>query len=507
MKLKSLFAGIACCSLIVSTALQAQAPQMFRYQGRLLDNDTLVSGDLNFSFKLYTAPTGGAALYEDAATVTVVDGLYSTIIGDDTSSGGDLADALNNAAVYLEITVGGETLTPRERIVSVPYAMNDNGLPSGTVVLSATNPNPALEAQGYSLVYSDVTSPEDWAVALHNELAIPYEWYRQGYHDGLVSFGDYVGFLSDGSYTDEIDPFFYSRDGVMWSQSTPPFQLPSTGSSEHIVLNGNLYLFTTDQSDGLRVATTANGADWSELSVNSPVASISSLYEVQAFADQIWLFGSDGSSDGFILKSSDGASWTLVDSAAWDTVGLETQSTPERLLVLAAESGGGGTYVWSTTDGASWSRSNAMIPVSVLEGSNHGDHRFAFANGALWLIGSPEPAAAVALYTSTNWGDSWQAVSIDFPAISSWVDYMDLGGLPGGLGLILTVDGDGVENAVYNISENGSELTKLAAKDFRLVSISDSGQTWLYHSRDHEPELYSIGGPLRNGRFFYYQKD
>ncbi len=101
---------------------EAQAPEMFRYQGRLVDDANLVNATLPISFKLYDALSDGALLYEDSNDVLVVDGLYSTMIGDDTILG-SLTNALTNTAVYLELTVDGETLSPRERLVSVPYAM------------------------------------------------------------------------------------------------------------------------------------------------------------------------------------------------------------------------------------------------------------------------------------------------------------------------------------------------------------------------------------------------
>ena len=500
MKIKSLVALVAGLNCIFATLLQAQAPQMFRYQGRLLDNDALVSGNLNFSFKLYSAPTGGAALYEDAATVTVVDGLYSTMIGDDTSSGGDLSAALKNSAVYLEITVGGETLTPRERIVSVPYAMNDNGLPSGTVVLSASNPDAALEAKGYSLVYIDVNSPEDWAVALQNKLVIPFNSVGfESYKDGLVSFGDYVGFLSDGTNTvaPALAPFFYSRDGIVWSESTPPITLDSM-VMEEVVLNGSLYLLTRDINGALLVATTANGADWSELSVSSPVTDISSLYEVQAFANQIWLFGSTNTGQGFILKSSGGTTWTAITPGTWDSnSGMETVATPERLLVVDQAS----NYIWTTSDGASWTQSSAVLPF----GSGIGQVEITFANSTLWAAGVPAGQTTGALYQSTDWGDSWTLVSTNLPAIEYSVD---LGDLAAGSGLILLVEGNGIADATY-ISENGSDWSKVSDEHFDEVTTSGSGQIWLFDNPGATGyyNLYSIGGPLRSGRLFHYQKD
>ena len=114
---------LALLSLSVSAN---QTPEMFRYQGRLVDGTNLVNATLPMSFKLYDAPSGGTLHYEDSSTVLVVDGLYSTMIGDDTVYG-SLLDALTNTALYLELTIDGETLLPRERVVSVPYALSADG--------------------------------------------------------------------------------------------------------------------------------------------------------------------------------------------------------------------------------------------------------------------------------------------------------------------------------------------------------------------------------------------
>lgn len=105
-------------------AAEAQPPEMFRYQGRLVDGTNLVNDILPMSFKLYNAQVGGVLLYEDFNnSVPVVDGFYATYIGDDTDFG-SLTDALTNAAVYVEVTINNEILSPREPLVSVPYVLN-----------------------------------------------------------------------------------------------------------------------------------------------------------------------------------------------------------------------------------------------------------------------------------------------------------------------------------------------------------------------------------------------
>ena len=527
MKLSFLVTLAVSISCILASVLTAQEPQVFRYQGRILDNDALVSGNLDFSFKLYDTPTGGSSLYEDAATIAVVDGLYSTMIGDDTTSGGDLGAALNNPAVYLEIEVGGETLTPRERIVSVPYAMN--GLPSGSVVLSASNPNAALEAKGYSLAYSDVNTVEDWIVALEDELVIPSDGYG-GSMGGMnsmemVTFGSYVGFYNEGSSSTEgSNPFHFSQDGIFWNESDLPFNLSSSMYGDiSVELNASLYVVKSSPTPGdgeapMRVATTSNGSDWTELSVSLPVTNIN-VNELVAFANQVWLFGNVEASIGILLKSSDGATWDAVATPPGlsQTYGVDIVSTPERLVVLASLSGGDGTYVWSTTDGSNWTQSSAVVPSG---GSTYGVE-MAYANGALWTLAIPEGESFQALYKSTDWGNSWSQVTTNLPTIQgSSAELMSLAPSPGLLYGLGGNTGSGGTTGTY-ISEDGSDWRKVASDnlfyssaasgaDINNLSTSSTGKTWLYYSEDSATQpyqLYSIGGPLRNGRFFYYQKD
>lgn len=123
----------------------AQVPGMINYQGRLVDGTNLVNGDVSLELKLYDAATDGALLYVDSNTVLVVDGLYSTYIGDDTVSG-LLDDALTNAMVYLEPVVNGTALSPRERLVSVPYAVRAE-------VAERVTPSVPVMWSGYSSVH------------------------------------------------------------------------------------------------------------------------------------------------------------------------------------------------------------------------------------------------------------------------------------------------------------------------------------------------------------------
>ena len=143
---------IAACSLMAATA--ATVPELINYQGRLIDGTNLVNGSVSLSIGLYAAPSGGVLLYEDASTVVVVDGLYSTYIGDQTNSG-NFASALTNASVYVEVVVNGTPLAPRERLVAVAYARMTEGLvvtPRGTVVLNAGRGGHSYASTAYQSV-------------------------------------------------------------------------------------------------------------------------------------------------------------------------------------------------------------------------------------------------------------------------------------------------------------------------------------------------------------------
>ncbi len=115
-------------SVLWAVSLQAASvPELFNYQGRLLDEDgTPLSGSREAVFGIYEAPAGGTALWEQKTTVvTDTNGLFNATLGGTTNS---LLAAVGNRfdALYLDMAfkVGGvmEPVRPRPQFVSVPYA-------------------------------------------------------------------------------------------------------------------------------------------------------------------------------------------------------------------------------------------------------------------------------------------------------------------------------------------------------------------------------------------------
>lgn len=477
----------------IGLSLLAQPPQTFRYQGRVLQNGALVSGSLNITFKLYDTLNGGSALYTDSGLVTVADGLYSTLIGDDASSSGDLADALGNPEVYLEITIEGETLSPRERIVSVPYAMND--IPAGSIILSETAPNAALEARGYTLLISDPASLDDWqSLPVYDAPPI------MGNYPEVAAFGSYFAFWDD-MHAPAI--MFYTTNGVSWESSEFPFQPVETA-----VLNDILYIFGADMmTNRLRVARTSNGSDWQELTMNDSVSDISGdMYgwEIEVFDNKFFLFGVDSSQNPIIAYSMNGVDWT-VTSAPWpggpeylDDSGVGSG----RLVVSASDSAATEYYLWSTTDGVSWTKSSAVPGESTYSPD------VTIYNDSIWIV--DYSLSGFQLYKSDDWGQTWNLVPANFPAGIDGFYGIGIDHLGESSGLLLS-EGNSIGEPDIYLSTDGIHWGQIPLTILETVS-SSSGKIWLLHNASTDStipdfKVSTIGGPFKSGRFFYYQKN
>jgi hypothetical protein len=87
-----------------------------------------INGSTNITFRLYSAPTGGTALWTEAHTsanaVPVSNGLFNVLLGSLTPIP---ASVWSNANVYLGVQVGGDAeMTPREEVNAVPITLVAN---------------------------------------------------------------------------------------------------------------------------------------------------------------------------------------------------------------------------------------------------------------------------------------------------------------------------------------------------------------------------------------------
>ncbi len=318
--------------------LWAQAPEMFRYQGRLVDGTNLVNATLPMSFKLYNALSDGTKLYEDSNSVLVVDGLYSTMIGDNTISG-SLTNALTNATVYLELTVDGEALSPRERLVSVPYALNAGGdsTPSGGVVLSETYPNSELEAQGYSI--TEAVPGENWmfmASAPEDES-----------YDNPLSFAGKMWVFEDYNGI----PVWNSEDGRQWKQATAAIGCEVYRGFSVAVFRNKMWLLGGRDSGGYSndIWCSIDGTNWT-LAVDDPAWSPREKAVVTTFDGKIWLLG--GLND--VWCSADGTNWILATATApWESDRVIATAFKNKLWVYYNDYDSF-SKAWCSTNGIDW---------------------------------------------------------------------------------------------------------------------------------------------------------
>jgi hypothetical protein len=151
-----------------STGAFAAVPLTLTHQGRLLDaTDKPVNGFFDITYRVFEAPSGGAPLWTEVhASVPVADGLFSALLGStvplsaDVFGGGGSGGALAPPR-YLEVTVGGATLTPRLALSSVPSAL------SSSRVTGDIETAPGLIVMGDSLTDNYATFGEKVNQGLH----------------------------------------------------------------------------------------------------------------------------------------------------------------------------------------------------------------------------------------------------------------------------------------------------------------------------------------------------
>jgi hypothetical protein len=138
-----LFSTSSIFTLFTPVARAASAPNIISYQGRLMNANAvpLSTSTASMVFEFYTAASGGSCVWSNssatcasatARTVTLTDGLFSENLGDTTAGTpyAAITDDIfgNNAALFLQVTVNGEALSPRKQIVAAPYALNSDTL-------------------------------------------------------------------------------------------------------------------------------------------------------------------------------------------------------------------------------------------------------------------------------------------------------------------------------------------------------------------------------------------
>lgn len=124
--------GIITFAILLTTStkpVNATINRQINFQGKLTNpNGTNVAdASRTMVFSIYTVDTGGTAVWTESKSVSTVDGIFRTSLGDTTSLPGSID--FNGNSLYLGITVSADAeMTPRVRLTAAPYAFNSDSL-------------------------------------------------------------------------------------------------------------------------------------------------------------------------------------------------------------------------------------------------------------------------------------------------------------------------------------------------------------------------------------------
>lgn len=136
--------------LAASISSRAQSvPQSINYQGQLANADgtPLASKDYRLTFSIYAQDRGGTEIWgpQTFPSVPVAQGYFNVILGSDAQSR-PVAQAFTGGSAYLEIKVDDSTMSPRQQILSAPYAFRAANADTAVNATKATNADKAAAA-------------------------------------------------------------------------------------------------------------------------------------------------------------------------------------------------------------------------------------------------------------------------------------------------------------------------------------------------------------------------
>ena len=180
------------------TAVPEATPALLQYQGRLSDpgsGEPAADGTYTMVFRLYSAQSGGQALWTEAKDVPVQDGLFSTLLGDTTPLNKGL---FSGQALWLGIKVGTDAeAEPRQQVLPVAYALS-------------LVPGASIQANSSAAALNVSNSGSGPAVVVGGDLTV----------DGRLQGGDHThsaGAIDSGQLADARIPAAIARDAEVTS--------------------------------------------------------------------------------------------------------------------------------------------------------------------------------------------------------------------------------------------------------------------------------------------------
>jgi len=189
-------AKILVLSLLFSLNLYSEVPVEITYQGNIREKGILISGERNMSFSLYDSTSSTVPLWSSTSTpsaVSISTGVFRVTLKP------EIPRDKWNEVLYLEITVEGQKLSPREKITPSVLAINSllhEGKRYYTSIL------PPSEAQGGDLWFNSNTGAlyyyngSGWTTPSGGVPAPHHTTHEPGGGDEITKLGD-ITFTDD----------------------------------------------------------------------------------------------------------------------------------------------------------------------------------------------------------------------------------------------------------------------------------------------------------------------
>jgi photosystem II stability/assembly factor-like uncharacterized protein len=436
-------------------SLQAQGTAFF-YQGELNNGGSPASGNYDFQFSLYDAPTNGNLIAGPLTNlaVTVTSGLFTTNI--------DFGAVFTGTNYWLEIGVrpNGDTnaftaLEPLQPLLPVPYAIFANSASNVTGTVSAAQLSGTLSSTQLSGTYttpinfnnpgnsfSGVFSGNGSELIGLSGTAITSGTVADArlstnvaFLDGNQTFTGSNVFTSVNSFTNRGNTFvgsFFGNGLVGWIpvSITSTQAMPDAG---YLLLSSNLTTVTLPPANALTVGDiiriSGGGPGGWQVAQNagqSVIGSFSGYGTVSwlpSTASSLAYNSMASSSDGSImaavagqsiyLSTDDGYNW-LSTGPSTGTYSWNSVACSENGSLLMAGVTSSGAIFYSTNFGGSWVA--GIMPT----GAGYWHSIAMSANGNIAVASSyeNENSSYSGIYTTANGGVTWQSQISSLPSSS-----------------------------------------------------------------------------------------
>jgi len=177
---------IVLCILTLAFAGQVAAddpamPRTLNYQGRLTDDQGQpITNTVSMTFTIYDAETDGNSKWtETHPTVSIVNGLFNVVLGEGTPPVPVHDTVFSSPDRWLEIIAAGETIVPRTKFTSSPYAFQ----------------------AGWTMIDDVLYTAGNWGIARNGSVLLGDYWdYRYDVNMGTECTTGVIGSGSTGKY-------------------------------------------------------------------------------------------------------------------------------------------------------------------------------------------------------------------------------------------------------------------------------------------------------------------